>query len=209
MLKSSEVAICPRKHDVDRRIMKELVLKKYTLFGIVFVGLVLLDQVTKIWVVNNIAYRTGEIQVIEGFFSLVHTQNSGAAFGIMQGQMIVFAVFTIVAMFVLGHMLWELDEEDRFQNVALAMIGSGAVGNAIDRIHKQSVTDFLRVYTDSPTIKPWFVENFGSSEWPSFNVADAAIVVGLIMFGFFFLFLEKDDDELEPDPPEKLLEDPV
>ena len=181
-------------------------MQKYVIFGVVTAVMVLVDQLTKIWVTNNIAYRLGEIEVIPGLFSLVHAQNKGAAFGIMQGQMIVFAIFTVVAMGVLGQMLWQLDEDDRFQSFALGMIASGAIGNAIDRAVKQSVTDFLRVYTDNPSIVQWLSDKGIPTEWPSFNIADAAIVVGLLMFLFHFLFLERDQD-VEPSPPEKPLEE--
>ena len=181
-------------------------MQKYILFSVLFVVSVVLDQATKIWVVNNIEYRYGEIEVIPGFFSLVHTQNAGAAFGIMQGQMLFFAVFTIIALGFVGYTLWELHENDKYQNIALSLIASGAVGNAIDRMDKQSVTDFLRVYTDHPGMKSWLIETFGTAEWPSFNVADSAIVIGLIMFGVHGAFFEEDSDEEEEsiEPPKML-----
>ena len=180
--------------------------RKYILFTIVTVLFTLFDQLSKIWVTNNIKYRIGEIEVIPGFLSFVHAQNRGAAFGIMQGQMIVFAVFTIIALGVLGQMLWQLEADDRFQTTALGLIASGALGNGIDRVYKQSVTDFVRVYTENEAISGFLRDNFGTTEWPSFNIADAAIVIGLLMFLFHFLFLEKDADELEPDPPAQALE---
>ena len=164
------------------------------------------DQITKIWVVNNIRYRTEEIKVIDGFFSLVHAQNKGAAMGMLNDfeyRMAVFGVFTVVALGVLWQMYREIPGDDRFQGAALGLVLSGAIGNAIDRIDKQSVTDFLRVYTEHPTLKPTLLEWFGTAEWPSFNVADAAICVGLGMFIWHFAFLQEDEDELEPDPPEK------
>ena len=165
-----------------------------------------LDQVTKIWVVNNIRYRTEEIKVIDGFFSLVHAQNKGAAMGILndyEHRMLVFAVFTVVALGVLWQMYREIPNSDRFQAAALGLILSGAVGNAIDRIDKQSVTDFLRVYTENPTLKPILIDWFGTYEWPSFNVADAAICVGLGMFILHFAFMQEDEEDLEPDPPDE------
>lgn len=180
--------------------------QKYIVFTIIAVLFTLFDQLTKLWVTNNIRYRVDEIEVIPGFLSFVHAQNRGAAFGIMQGQMIVFAVFTIIAMVVLGQMLWQLEPDDRFQSFALGLIGSGAIGNGIDRAAKQSVTDFIRVYTDHPGVSTWLRENFGTTEWPSFNIADAAIVIGLLMFLFHYLFLEKDIENLEPEPPAKPLE---
>ena len=180
--------------------------RKYIVFTIITVLFTLFDQLTKLWVVENIKYRVDEIPVIEGFLSFVHAQNRGAAFGIMQGQMIVFAIFTIIALGVLGQMLWQLEADDSFQSFALGLIASGAIGNGIDRAYKQSVTDFIRVYTDNPSVAAWLQENFGTTEWPSFNIADAAIVIGLLMFLFHFLFLEKDAEDLEPDPPAKALE---
>ena len=176
---------------------KERTFEKYTLFFLIFIRSVTFDQMTKLWVVNHIDYRYGEISVIDGLFSFVHTQNRGAAFGIMEGQMTFFAVFTIIAIFVVGSTLKAMQKEDYFQNVALSLIASGAIGNAIDRIHKQSVTDFLRLYTESPTWKPWLQDNFGMAEWPSFNIADSAIVVGMIMFAFYGFFVPDDIDNDE------------
>jgi signal peptidase II len=167
------------------------------------------DQVTKIWVVNNINYRTEEIKIIDGFFSLVHAQNRGAAGGMLSNfeyRMPFFAVVTVIAMGVLWQMYREIPDDDKFQATALGLIFSGAVGNAIDRVHKQSVTDFLRVYTEHETVKPWLIETFGTYEWPSFNVADAAIVVGLCLFGIHFAFFQEDEDDLEPEPPENPVE---
>lgn len=166
----------------------------------------IVDQITKIWVVNNIAYRTQEIKIIDGFFSLVHAQNRGAAGGILSDfeyRMPFFAVVTVIALGVLWQMYNEIPDEDRFQATALGLIFSGAIGNAIDRVHKQSVTDFLRVYTEHETLKPWLIETVGTYEWPSFNVADSAIVVGLCMFFIHFAFLQEEDEELETDPPQR------
>jgi len=167
-------------------------MKKYILFAVITVMSVLADQLSKLWVVQNLRYRIDEIDVIPGMLSFVHAQNRGAAFGIMQGKMFIFAIFTLLALGVLGQMLWQLEEDDYFQNIALAMIASGAVGNAIDRGRQQYVTDFIRVYTENPDISAFFINNFGTNEWPSFNIADTTIVIGLLMFLFHFLFLEKN-----------------
>lgn len=170
---------------------------------------IFVDQVTKIWVVNNIRYRTEEIKIIDGFFSLVHAQNKGAAGGMLNDyeyRMVVFAVFTVVALGVLWQMYLEIPKSDKFQATALGLVLSGAIGNAIDRIDKQSVTDFLRVYTENPTLKPILIDWFGTYEWPSFNVADANICIGLGMFIWYFAFLQEDEDDLAPDPPEKPLD---
>lgn len=175
---------------------------KYILFALVTIVFTAIDQWTKILVQRNIGPLRDEIQIIDGFLSFVHAENPGAAFGMFGGseyRMYFFAVFTVIALFVLGRMLWELPHDDRFQNVALGLITSGAVGNAIDRVMKQSVTDFIRVYTENPSLKDWLESSwYGSAEWPSFNVADAAIVVGMVMFVIHWLFLEEEVGDDEP-----------
>ena len=197
-------------------------MKKYRYFTLIFLISVIMDQVSKIWVTKNIqGPRNPEflekigvsfeevlkmpdsIPVIPGFFSIVHTQNQGAAFGIMQGQMWVFGVFTLVAMGVIIWTLVQLPDTDRFQNFALALLASGTIGNAIDRVHKQSVTDFLHVYSEHPKVTPILKDVLGSTAWPSFNIADAAIVIGMIMFVIFYLFLEKDEEDKEDMEPEE------
>jgi len=83
-----------------------------------------------------------------------------------------------------------LPNTDRFQSFIMGLFLSGAIGNAIDRIHKQTVTDFLRIYTDSPTLKPWLQDVVGMSEWPTFNIADIALVLGVILYGYYSIFIE-------------------
>ena len=192
---------------------------KYMLFAIVTVVFVVLDQVSKIWVIRNIkgprmvvkdvnlldkfgvtleewADFPSSIDVIPGFFSIVHTQNTGAAFGIMEGQMIVFAIFTMIAFGTIVFTLAQMPDDDHFQNWALALLTSGVIGNAIDRVHKQSVTDFLHVYFERDSAIGSALQGvIGSTAWPSFNIADAAIVVGMIMFGIFYIFLEQDHED--------------
>lgn len=192
---------------------------KYILFAIVTIVFVVLDQASKIWVIRNIkgprmvvkdinlldefgvtlqewADFPSSIDVIPGFFSLVHTQNTGAAFGIMEGQMIVFAIFTLIAFGTIVFTLAQMPDDDHFQNWALALLTSGVIGNAIDRVHKQSVTDFLHVYFEPDSAIGSMLKGvIGSNAWPSFNIADAAIVIGMIMFGIFYVFLEQDHED--------------
>lgn len=192
---------------------------KYLLFLVVTVVFVILDQASKIWVIRNIkgprmvvkdvnildkfgvtlqewAEFPSSIDVIPGFFSLVHTQNTGAAFGIMEGQMIVFGIFTLIAFGTIVFTLAQMPDDDKFQNWALALLTSGVIGNAIDRVHKRSVTDFLHVYFEKDSAIGSALEGLiGSTAWPSFNIADAAIVVGMIMFGIFYVFLEEDHED--------------
>jgi len=186
------------------------------------VGLIL-DQATKIWVYTHLAGPGGvnagaqrEITIIDGFLSIVHAQNPGAAFGLFRNseyRHIVFVVFTLIAVGVIGQMYRSLPAHDRWQAATLGLILSGAVGNGIDRVHKRTVTDFILVYTENPTLKDWLIRSpLGSNEWPSFNVADAALVVGVIMFAIHYVLWEDQstDDDLKPlaetDPEEPPVE---
>ena len=93
----------------------------------------------------------------------------------------------------------EVPATARFMPLALGLILSGAVGNAIDRVHKQAVTDFLRVYTDHPAARRWLLENLGTAEYPSFNIADIAISVGVVMFLFAEVFLRPKTAPVGPE----------
>lgn len=161
----------------------------------IFVGLtvllLVLDQLSKWWVRGNIARGSDRIEVIPGFFELVHVENTGAAFGMLSGQswaMWLFIPFTIIAGLVLVSMLRDLPEDAVLEPLVLASIFGGAMGNFVDRVRVQGVTDFLRVYTEQPAIEAFLVDNLGSAEWPSFNVADIAIVVGVLLFVVIEIF---------------------
>ena len=182
------------------------------MFLAITVGGLALDQITKLWIVRNVRYGVYHIDVIPGLFSIVHARNPGAAFGIFGGfgnRHVVFVFFTIVALWVVFDMLRKLPTDARFVSAALGLILSGALGNAIDRVRGFSfmpdvlaadgkVTDFLRVYTEHPTAKAWLIDNFGTYEWPSFNVADIALVVGVLMLVLHWFFVERPAARQQP-----------
>lgn len=177
--------------------------RHHLIFGLTTLVWLVLDQITKFWIEGNLAYRLDEIKVIPGFFSIVHAQNPGAAFGLLGGfgnRYVVFAVFTVVALYIVWDMYRKLKPTDVFMPIALGLVLSGALGNAFDRIRQQYVTDFLRVYTDNPTLKGWLVDNFGTYEWPTFNVADIALVVGVIMFFIHGVFLDGKETATDGEP---------
>lgn len=164
-------------------------------FWSTFLVWVVLDQITKIWVYTNLEYRIDAIPVIPGLLEIVHAQNPGAAFGILNDfeyRHLVFVAFTFVAVGVILDLYRRLPEADRLMAAALGLIMSGAVGNAIDRLHKRTVTDFVRVFTEDAG---WIETlssvpglsglcNAASCEWPSFNVADSALLIGVVLFFF-------------------------
>ncbi len=107
-----------------------------------------------------------EIPVLPGFFSLSRVHNTGVAFGMAQGNNLLTG---ILALGIFGLAVWvarEWDWERRFVQVVAGMVAGGAVGNLIDRVRVGYVIDFLDFH-------------FGRWAWPAFNVADAAISVGV------------------------------
>ncbi len=138
-------------------------------------GVVLVDQVTKAVVVARIPLHT-TIPVIPGFFDLTHLKNVGTAFGLLNtpGSPSRALVVTLLAAAVFVGVLvwaWKTPPQERLLSAALALVAGGAVGNLIDRVRIQCVTDFLRFY-----VSRW--------EWPSFNVADSAISVGVLLIAW-------------------------
>jgi len=156
--------------------------RKYIAFGLTTVVVAVADQATKIWVRDNLELWRDSIDVIPGLFQIVHYENTGAAFGMADGMMWLFAVFTMFALGLMGWMTWKLQDDESFVATMMGLIAGGAIGNAIDRVLYQAVTDFLRFYRTEGALYDFLVENFNTAEWPSFNIADAAIVVGILAF---------------------------
>ncbi len=136
--------------------------RTYTIGVIVLV----LDQITKI--LTNIFIETGSsVKVIDGFFSLVNVTNTGAAFSILEGRTIFLVMLTLVVIVLILKMRKDFDDK-RYVNVAFGFLMGGILGNLVDRLFLGSVRDFLKFRI--------FGYNF-----PVFNVADMAIVVGVIL----------------------------
>lgn len=174
-------------------------------FTVVCILGVLADQLSKAWVVANVELHVGEIPVIPGFMSIVHEQNDGAAFSSFEGMQGMFMVFTVIAVIVLVDMTRRLPANAVYMSATLGMIMSGAIGNAIDRVRFQKVTDFIRVFTDNPSMKEWLIDQIGTNTYPIFNIADSAILVGVLLFLVYSMFLEEaevDTDDSAENPEE-------
>ncbi len=153
--------------------------RKYVLFG-VFLALSLgLDQWTKALArthLRPLGPYTPKV-VIDGFFNLRYSENPGVAFGMLQqmpGGKFVLTALAVAAIVLVIMYLRRTDADATRLHVALGLVGGGALGNVIDRISYGRVTDFI----------VWHVKGH---EWPTFNVADAALCVGvgLMMLDMF------------------------
>lgn len=142
-------------------------MRKY-LFLIAFLVLAV-DRLTK-WTIARRLSVHDSIQVIPGFFRIVHAENPGAAFGIFAEsptpwKVGLLIVFSLLALLIVAALLWKNSHRLTPTGVGLALILGGALGNLWDRIVSRHVVDFLLFY-------------IGRYQWPAFNVADSAIVIG-------------------------------
>lgn len=141
---------------------------RYRLLGGYALLALLLDQLTKFWVLAAIP-KHKSITVIPGLLDLVNIRNRGAAFGFLnrsdiEWQFWLFLLATLVAAVAII-LLVRTAQEQPWLFRALGLVMGGALGNLIDRIRFRAVVDFLDIYV-------------GDWHWPAFNVADMAICVG-------------------------------
>lgn len=142
-------------------------------FGIIFVLVVCLDQLTKLWVAHTFTLYESRV-VIPGLFNLTYLTNTGAAFGILAGhpamwRQLFFISVALIALVAIYFLHRKISTVSSWYTVSLGLIAGGAVGNLIDRIRLGAVVDFLDFYVSS-------------HHWPAFNVADSAITVGVAIF---------------------------
>lgn len=157
---------------------------------------VALDQWTKNLVEANIplwqAYPP--FPSLAQYFNLVHYQNSGAAFGLLRGQAGLFVVVAVVVIVIIVMYSRFLTYDGWWMRLALGLMLGGAVGNLVDRVTQGGlVTDFMR-----------FTVTIGGRvyEWPSWNVADASIVVGTILLAILLLRAESKSPSTEAERAE-------
>ena len=156
--------------------------KSYRIALPIAVLVVILDQLTKLWIQDNMVLYTTRT-VIPGFFNIVHVLNRGAAFGFLnrsdiQWQTYFFFAATALAVLIIFHLLRMARDDDKLLITGLGLILGGAVGNLIDRIKTGEVVDFLDFY-------------WKTFHWPAFNVADIAIFLGSLGLVFAFYRLRR------------------
>lgn len=129
----------------------------------------ILDQLTKFLVVKYIPMRE-HIQVIPGFFDLTYVTNDGAAWNMLSGRFYLLCAISLVVFILLLLFFRKLAEGWTERYYALFLIASGIIGNSIDRFFRGGeVVDFLHCY-------------IGRYAWPTFNVADSCICIGVFLF---------------------------
>jgi signal peptidase II len=153
---------------------------------LIAVSVVVLDRLAKLAVERKIPLHDG-VQIIPGFFRLTHLENRGAAFGLFadspsEWKIAILVLFSVIALVVVSALLWKNSHSLSTTGVGLALILGGAIGNLWDRLATGHVTDFLLFYV-------------GPYQWPAFNVADSAIVVGAGLLVYEIVFTKSPAHE--------------
>jgi len=152
---------------------------KYLWVGSIVSVILILDQVTK-YIIEKRVRLYEVITVIPGFFNITHVRNKGAAFSLFASapasfRALFFITVSIIAIVVIAFLIKKTAEF--LQLLAFSLIAAGAAGNLIDRIRYGEVVDFVQ----------WYVKSY---YWPSFNVADSAITVGVVFLAYDMIFGE-------------------
>jgi signal peptidase II len=152
---------------------------KYTLLLINVSVVLLCDQITKLYV-DAVMWPHQSITLIDNYFNITYVRNPGGAFGLFaQGNRWIVRPFLLglsvvaVAIIVLIYRRTPIDRV--LVRLAFALVLAGAIGNLIDRLRFDEVIDFLDVH--------WY-----QYHWPAFNIADAAITVGVAILCWDLLF---------------------
>jgi len=146
---------------------------RYLIFFLVALFIISADQASKAWIKSSLPEGYSLFRL--GFFRITHVHNTGAAFGLFPDQSLMLTVFAIIAGTVVlffvfyGHRYFPWLEKTSVM-LTFGLVLGGTVGNLIDRFRYGYVTDFI---------------DFGF--WPTFNIADSAVTVGVILFALILL----------------------
>ena len=156
----------------------------------VIAGLILvLDQITKILVQYSIPFESSyfapdRVTIIEDFLYLVHIGNKGAAWGMFSEYSGILTLLSFAVLLFIFCFRKQLELHRGTVQIAFGLLIGGILGNLIDRIRVGHVIDFIDIHL--PFTLPYILP-YG--RWPAFNIADSAIVVGML----FYLLLSLSD----------------
>jgi len=146
---------------------------RWGIFVAVAVAVIVVDQISKAWLVANVS--AGQVvSVIGDLVRLVQSQNSGALFGLFRDQAILFALVSlgVIGLIVLYH---ARSVRSMYLSIALGLLLGGAIGNLTDRLRLGYVVDWVDI-------------GLGAIRWWTFNVADAAISIAIVMLVAMAIF---------------------
>jgi signal peptidase II len=151
--------------------VEKMLKRKYWILILLTPIVVIIDQLTKTMALNLLESQT--ITLIPGYFNLVLVKNTGMVFGLlnnMEGawRMPLLVGVSCVAILIIFHLLRQARPSAFLLPLSLSFILSGAIGNLLDRFRWGYVVDFINMH-------------YHDKHWPTFNIADSAITVGIIL----------------------------
>lgn len=156
----------------------------YVLWGLgIAAAVLLLDQASKYWILNDVLAERSFI-IYTSFFNLVKAWNTGVSFSMFNDWgWVGILVLSLLALTIVGFLFnWLRHEKNRYMQAALGMIIGGALGNVIDRVRLGAVFDFLDFH-------------IGVHHWPAFNVADSFICIGAVMIIVYSIAVKTEKEE--------------
>jgi len=151
--------------------------------------LIILDQWTKYMVLLHIK-PVDSMPLIQGVLSFTYHENRGAVWGIMQGQIPILIVSTVIILAVVLWIYSRIPDTKKYLwlRIIAVMVTAGAIGNFIDRLFRHYVVDFIY---------------FELIDFPIFNVADMYVVIAAFLLIFVSIFVYKEDSDFDFINPKK------
>lgn len=134
---------------------------------IVIISAIAADRISKA-ICRQYLRPIGSVPVVKGVFHLTYVENTGAAFGMLQGNTWFLILTSALVSATVAYLIWKAKPGNRYAKLSLALILGGALGNLVDRVLLGYVVDFLDFRI-----------------WPVFNIADSCVVVGAVLLGYF------------------------
>ena len=148
-------------------------------FALILISIIL-DQYTKYLAINHLMNKD-DIILIPGVLQLHYLENTGAAFSLLEGKQVLFAIITPVLLILLAYVLIRMPQNKKYTllNYIIIFVIAGAIGNYIDRVSNNYVVDFIY---------------FSLINFPVFNVADIYVTCSVIALFLVIIFYYKDED---------------
>jgi signal peptidase II len=145
--------------------------KKYRYFILAFLLAMVADQGSKIWARATLKPIYPDVKtVVDGYFDMRYSENPGSAFSLfrgVEGARYFLLIVGFAALGVVAYYLRQAEDDQKRIGAELGLLAGGAIGNMVDRALYGKVTDFI-------------VWKYHNHEWPTFNIADAALVIGVL-----------------------------
>ncbi len=143
---------------------------------VIVLAVILLDVLSKYLTVQLLLPLHSEVTLIPHLISFSYVENTGAAFGILKDHRWIFMSLSVVLIAFLVVLIKKAGIEHKLFTVSVSMILGGGIGNMIDRIFVGYVVDFIK---------------FTFIDFPVFNIADSAVVIGTALLMVYFVFFDK------------------